>query len=321
MSVLFKGPNRVGVSLTSPEDGNRSSFRNVFSSYSEFLTIDKVQKQWFRGWNKPCANLPFCEILRQHSANWFSSNIVFILHRSKSYFGGMGWNQFPNRLENGLVFGQLLAVHCNHLWDFHCRAKILFTIQKPMYEEKHCHIIRKVRGCCFAIPETKLNARTLQWSAPYKILNTTDRELQERSDGRVTFSFNVGWGETVLLVRRTLIWSIMPAPDPRMRSTRWRSMEWELAGETEVLEENLPSAILSTINRESPCTWKLKHVAACSHMRVMDPALEFSCQTLVHIYIYVNQTLPRVASLYAFLSFILIWLKWLWTLLFITWLD
>jgi hypothetical protein len=38
------GPNRVVVFLPSPEDGNRSSFRNVvFSSYLEFRTIDKVQ--------------------------------------------------------------------------------------------------------------------------------------------------------------------------------------------------------------------------------------------------------------------------------------
>jgi hypothetical protein len=40
--ALSKGPNRVGVSLPSPEDGNRSSFRNVvFSSYLEFGTMDK----------------------------------------------------------------------------------------------------------------------------------------------------------------------------------------------------------------------------------------------------------------------------------------
>jgi hypothetical protein len=38
-------PNRVGVSLRSPEYGNRSSFRNVlFSSYLEFRTVGKVQK-------------------------------------------------------------------------------------------------------------------------------------------------------------------------------------------------------------------------------------------------------------------------------------
>jgi hypothetical protein len=30
--ALFNGPNRVGVSLPSPEDGNRSSFRNVMFS-------------------------------------------------------------------------------------------------------------------------------------------------------------------------------------------------------------------------------------------------------------------------------------------------
>jgi hypothetical protein len=37
---LIEVPNRVGVSLPSPEDGNRSSFRNVvFSSYLEFRNL------------------------------------------------------------------------------------------------------------------------------------------------------------------------------------------------------------------------------------------------------------------------------------------
>jgi hypothetical protein len=43
--ALSKGHNKVGVSLPSPEGGNRSSFRNVvFSNYLEFRTMDKVQK-------------------------------------------------------------------------------------------------------------------------------------------------------------------------------------------------------------------------------------------------------------------------------------
>jgi hypothetical protein len=43
--ALPKGPNRVGTFVTSPEDGNRSSFWNdVFSNYLEFRTMDKVQK-------------------------------------------------------------------------------------------------------------------------------------------------------------------------------------------------------------------------------------------------------------------------------------
>jgi hypothetical protein len=42
---ISKGPNRVGVSLPSPEDGNRSSFRDVvFSGYLEFQTMDRVLK-------------------------------------------------------------------------------------------------------------------------------------------------------------------------------------------------------------------------------------------------------------------------------------
>jgi hypothetical protein len=42
---LCKRPNRVGVSLPSPEDGNRSSFRHfVFFIYLESRTMDKVQK-------------------------------------------------------------------------------------------------------------------------------------------------------------------------------------------------------------------------------------------------------------------------------------
>jgi hypothetical protein len=37
------GPNRVGASLLSPEDRNRSIFQNfVFSSYFEFRMTDKV---------------------------------------------------------------------------------------------------------------------------------------------------------------------------------------------------------------------------------------------------------------------------------------
>jgi hypothetical protein len=43
MLDLSKGPNRVGVFLPSPVEGNRYSFRNVFPQYSEFLTMDKVQ--------------------------------------------------------------------------------------------------------------------------------------------------------------------------------------------------------------------------------------------------------------------------------------
>jgi hypothetical protein len=43
--VLSEGPNKVGVSLPSPVDGNRSSFRNVvFSIYLEFRTMDQVPK-------------------------------------------------------------------------------------------------------------------------------------------------------------------------------------------------------------------------------------------------------------------------------------
>jgi hypothetical protein len=40
-----KGTNRVGISLTSPEDGDKSSLRNVvFSSYLEYRKTDRVQK-------------------------------------------------------------------------------------------------------------------------------------------------------------------------------------------------------------------------------------------------------------------------------------
>jgi hypothetical protein len=43
--ILSKDANRVGVFLHSPEDGNRSSFRNVvFYNYLEFWTLDKVKK-------------------------------------------------------------------------------------------------------------------------------------------------------------------------------------------------------------------------------------------------------------------------------------
>jgi hypothetical protein len=41
--ALSKGQNRVGVSLFSPEDGNISSFRNIFGYYLEFQMMDTVQ--------------------------------------------------------------------------------------------------------------------------------------------------------------------------------------------------------------------------------------------------------------------------------------
>jgi hypothetical protein len=45
MLALFKGHNRVDVSLPSPEGENRSSFQNdVFSSYIEFRTMNNVYK-------------------------------------------------------------------------------------------------------------------------------------------------------------------------------------------------------------------------------------------------------------------------------------
>jgi hypothetical protein len=43
--ALSKGPNRVGVSFPSPEDGNRSRFRNfLFSSCLQFRTMNKFHK-------------------------------------------------------------------------------------------------------------------------------------------------------------------------------------------------------------------------------------------------------------------------------------
>jgi hypothetical protein len=43
--TLPKGPSRVGVSIPSHENGNRSSFRNVeFSMCLEFRTMDKGHK-------------------------------------------------------------------------------------------------------------------------------------------------------------------------------------------------------------------------------------------------------------------------------------
>jgi hypothetical protein len=42
---LIHWPKREGVSLTSPEDGNRSIFRNgMLSTYLEFRTTNKVHK-------------------------------------------------------------------------------------------------------------------------------------------------------------------------------------------------------------------------------------------------------------------------------------
>jgi hypothetical protein len=42
--ALSKGPNRVAAFLTSPEDGNRSSFRKGAAKFLEYRTMDRVQK-------------------------------------------------------------------------------------------------------------------------------------------------------------------------------------------------------------------------------------------------------------------------------------
>jgi hypothetical protein len=43
--ALCKRPNRLYISVSSPEDGNGSSFRNaVFPSYLEFRAMGKIQK-------------------------------------------------------------------------------------------------------------------------------------------------------------------------------------------------------------------------------------------------------------------------------------
>jgi hypothetical protein len=43
--ALSMGPNRVGVSVSSPEDGNGSSFKDdVFSIYLEFQAMNKALK-------------------------------------------------------------------------------------------------------------------------------------------------------------------------------------------------------------------------------------------------------------------------------------
>jgi hypothetical protein len=41
---LSEKPNRVGVSPPTPEDGNRSSFRNAVFYFFEYLTVNKVRK-------------------------------------------------------------------------------------------------------------------------------------------------------------------------------------------------------------------------------------------------------------------------------------
>jgi hypothetical protein len=38
----LQGPNKAVVSLPSPEEGSRSSSRNVFSKYLEFRTMDEI---------------------------------------------------------------------------------------------------------------------------------------------------------------------------------------------------------------------------------------------------------------------------------------
>jgi hypothetical protein len=70
---LFRsqGPDRVGVSLPSSEDGNTFSFRNiVFSNYLEFRIMDEVQKPSDSGWMLSC-DVVTCNVVEgrrpQHS--------------------------------------------------------------------------------------------------------------------------------------------------------------------------------------------------------------------------------------------------------------
>jgi hypothetical protein len=43
--AVFEGPEKVGVSLPSPEDRNRSCFRNIlFPSYLDYRMMGVVQK-------------------------------------------------------------------------------------------------------------------------------------------------------------------------------------------------------------------------------------------------------------------------------------
>jgi hypothetical protein len=83
--AFFKGPNRVSVSLPSPEVGNRSSFY-----YLEFRMMNKVQKPsnfiWFSLY--PVKYLPHCEL--------FQTKVIelepqpYLLNFMKSYSNSRG---------------------------------------------------------------------------------------------------------------------------------------------------------------------------------------------------------------------------------------
>jgi hypothetical protein len=99
-----KGPNRVGASLSSPEHGNRSSFRNVvLSSYFEFRTMEKGNKpndsEYFSFVNtwKSTLNFTvscdvtvyrFIEMYRRFRSTWFLC------------FQPPFWNEYSNPLVN-----------------------------------------------------------------------------------------------------------------------------------------------------------------------------------------------------------------------------
>jgi hypothetical protein len=115
IEVSFRGLNRVGVSLPSPEDGKRSSFRNVvFSSYLEFinpmiLRITDTHNRsygeilWTRLWS-------FRLYTRKRGISWPADRL--------------------SAYEEGRCSAELipLLIHLSSLWLLDCRLRINFEI-------------------------------------------------------------------------------------------------------------------------------------------------------------------------------------------------
>jgi hypothetical protein len=84
--ALSKGPDRVGVSLPSPEEGKRSSFRNtMFSSYLALKKDDGQSPQTQSFWrNRICCKSTWLSTFKQ---NWIvlviSWNILYRMFQSE----------------------------------------------------------------------------------------------------------------------------------------------------------------------------------------------------------------------------------------------
>jgi hypothetical protein len=79
--ALSKGHNRAGVSLPSPEDGNRSSFQNVvFSSYLELHTMEKSRNSAILNDNKRSSSINDTELLKMTDYRLLKKNFAQLIY-------------------------------------------------------------------------------------------------------------------------------------------------------------------------------------------------------------------------------------------------